>query len=332
MKVLIIRLSSLGDIVQALECASTIKGTYPQSELHWMVKEEFSSILRCNKEIDHSVEFEKKSGLLGFLRLCFQLRKENYTHVYDAHNNLRSFLASSILRLRFRKRPRYLRRSKQRWKRFLLFQCRKNFFPKPYKATVSFLEPLSSWNLSKEILGNPRVSFERSPKIEEHKDYIQGAIAIVPSAAWELKRWPLSHWKELIRLLEFYRFSVLGGSQDHFCEALVEMAPERIRNFSGQLSWEESFQVLSLSPLVISGDTGCLHMADYLNRPTIALMGPTAFGYPARPNSQFLEIPLACKPCSKDGNTKCRHPKYKYCLDQIRPELLSQRVRELYPQ
>ncbi len=100
-------------------------------------------------------------------------------------------------------------------------------------------------------------------------------ITLVPSANWEMKHWPVSYWKELVALLPEYKFVILAGPKDTFCEEIRSPAPERVVNLAGQTSLMESSYIVLRSNLVISADTGFMHAADLFRVPAFALMGPT---------------------------------------------------------
>lgn len=329
-KILIIRLSSLGDILQCLPAVDLLKQQWPQSEIHWWVKQEFASTLKVCQSIDCIHSFDKKQGLWHFLKTSWQLRRENYTHIYDAHSNLRSHLAAWILR--WPPSPsRFIRRSKQRFQRWLLFTLRYNLLPQPFKAANSFTKPLQAWGINDSHWPKPSAKIETSPII---KQLIQdnlvptNFIMLAPSAAWELKRWPIEHWQKLIELNDQKHFVVVGGPQDDFCQKLVGIAPQRVHNFAGQLNWQQTFEMVHIATAVVSGDTGVLHMADYLHKTTVALIGPTAFGFPSNPSTQTLEVSLDCRPCSKDGRGRCHNSVYKKCLVEITPQRVSRTLDE----
>ena len=91
-------------------------------------------------------------------------------------------------------------------------------------------------------------------------------------------------------------------------------------NLAGKVSLVETSRVIERASLVVSNDTGSLQVADQMERPTIALIGPTAFGYPSHATSIYLENPLWCQPCSKDGRGGCVNDLYKRCLVELAPE------------
>jgi ADP-heptose:LPS heptosyltransferase len=334
-KVLIIRFSSFGDIVQ---CSSVVEliaqrfgSAQSKNEIHWATRSDFDFLVKLNSEVDRVWALEKKLGLIGLIKFSLQLRAENFTHVYDAHNNLRSKVIKFFLMSRLNA-PHLLTRSKDRWKRILLFKFRINKFPKPFKGIESYIAPLTKWGISK-----PResrlVKWTFSSAVEEKINSLikdgDKIISLVPSAAWEMKRWPLAHWKKLIQLMPDSRFVVLGGKEDLFCQELVEIDPSRVQNLAGKLSLVESCHLIQKSSLVISADTGLLHVADVLGVKGLSLMGPTAFGFTMSSKIKTLEIDLPCRPCSKDGSGKCSQALWQRCMVEITPTMVASEARHL---
>ncbi|HEX4925536.1 MAG TPA: glycosyltransferase family 9 protein [Bdellovibrionales bacterium] len=320
MKLLIIRFSSFGDIVQGLGAPAAFKLAYPNAEVHWLVRSDFADLLLGQRSIDKVWSFDRKQGFGGLLGLCAKLRREGYTHVYDAHNNLRSFFVSLLVRA-----PHFARRSKNRWLRFLLFKLGINRFPRPFIAQRSYLEPLETWTRLAGLPPAPllEVPHAVSERIAQATLPLRPFVALAPSTAWAMKNWPLSHWRALSEMSPHTNFVVLGGPSDEECIELGRMArpgPGQTLNLAGRLSWIESCAVLAQAEALVSADTGLLHAADQLGRPAVALIGPTAFGYPARVTTKVLEVPLACRPCSKDGRGKCRNDVYQRCMTEISPQ------------
>lgn len=329
-KLLIIRFGSIGDIIQGLGIPQAFRSKFATSEVHWLVKHDFSFLLESHPQINKVHSFQREAGFFALLRLAWNLRDENYTHVYDAHDNIRSRLVSFLLTL-FRK-PFFLRRSKERWKRFKFFKLkRRGEYLMPYRGQYSYLRPLAFWLGKTFIPPAPQLFFPEATldfvlkKIRVPMPF----IALVPSAAWTMKRWPQEYWKKLIELMPTHSFVILGGPQDHFCEKYQQIAPERVQNLAGKLTLVESCAALKAAAVTISADTGLLHAADQLGAPAIALVGPTAFGYPTRSTSQILEVHLPCKPCSKDGSGSCSQKTFRRCMVDISPEMVVKKTLEI---
>src|ERR1039457_4874962 len=96
-KILIIRLSSIGDIIQCSGVPRNLRKRFPSSEIHWLVRSDNTELIKFNPFIDKVIVFDRNSGLSGWRRLARGLALENYTHVYDAHNNVRSRLLTPYL-------------------------------------------------------------------------------------------------------------------------------------------------------------------------------------------------------------------------------------------
>lgn len=299
-KFLIIRFSSIGDIIQCLGIISGIREHFPDAEIHWITRKDMSSILRMDRRINKIWEFDKSAGLKGLLRMARQLRKEHYDYIYDAHSNIRSNILKSILSPCPGK-PHLLLRNKKRWKRFLLFQLGINHFDWPFKGVESFREPLKKWGIRRFPETNQNWCFPEEFKTKWQTMINKTTVTLVPSANWEMKRWPVRHWQKLVAILSDYQFIILGGPEDTFCEEIKNIAPGRINNLAGQTSLSESCYLIQQSNVVVSADTGFMHAADLFRIPTLALIGPTAFGFPSGPTAETLAINLPCRPCTKIG-------------------------------
>lgn len=337
MKILIIRLSSIGDIIQCMSVITGLKNKFPDAEIHWIARADLASLVKIDPRIDKIWEFDRKEGFAGVFKLGARLKKEKYDLIYDAHSNIRSNILKLILCpfgiCNLFKRNRLVTRHKDRLKRLLLFKFRINLLPKPFKALDSFRSPIAKWDVTQfntpfDNWRFPRETVEKVQNLvlkqvpEDHK-----WVALVPSAAWELKRWPVKYWQELVQMRNDLHFVVLGGPSDSFCEAIKSVAPNRVINLAGQTSLMESFCTVWHAPYVISGDTGFLHAADLFQKNGQALIGPTAFGFPSNPKMKVMEVNLPCRPCTKDGNVKCKLKEVRKCMVDISPQLVADTIK-----
>jgi len=270
------------------------------------------------------------------LQLAKILRQENFTHVYDAHNNLRSRFIGWVLKGTFNWRQligkiHFLRRSIYRWRRFLLFKFHHNVFPKPFNGQADLLRPLKKWGIELAAPPVPQLFLSASAQEVAQKklgsSVTRSFVALAPSAAFALKRWPLAHWKDLISSQKDLSFVILGGPEDQFVAELVQVAPDRVLNLAGQLSLNESAAVIELAQALVSNDTGLLHVAEQLGKPCVALMGPAPFGFPSRPKTTILELDLPCRPCSKHGQGPCVNAQFHKCMVDILPSQVGHQLR-----
>jgi len=314
-----------------------IRNKYPQAEIHWVVRSDMASLVKIDPRIDKLWEFDRKEGISGVFKLGAELKKEKFDLIYDAHSNIRSNILKLVLCpfgiCNLLKKNKLVTRHKDRLKRLLLFKFGINLLPKPFKALDSYRKPIQNkWNINDFNTSFNDWKFPNNvqTKIEQlvlnQIPSNQKWITLVPSAAWELKRWPVHYWQKLIELKPDLHFVILGGPNDTFCEEIRSVAPDRVINLAGKTSLMESFCTIWHSPFVISGDTGFLHAADLFQKPGLAIIGPTAFGYPSGDKIKVMEVDLPCRPCTKDGSTNCKLKEIKKCLTELTPELLAGKI------
>lgn len=331
-KLLIIRFSSFGDIIQGIGVPSAFKERFPGSHVDWLVRADLRDLLEGHPSIDRVISFDRKAGWRGLFRVSWELAtRGDYSHVYDAHSNVRSTVVRMIFRLA-RSKASIVGRSKDRWERWKLFKFKKSRLPVPFRSADSFHRPLRAWGLKGEVPNGPQYFPKAQLPLDvdaQLRALRSPIVALAPSAAWEMKRWPIAHWITFMQGLPEASFVLLGGPADGFLEELVRAVPGRTLNLAGKLTLAQSSALLNSCHLTVANDTGTMHVSDQMERPTIALIGPTAFGYPSHSKSRALEIELWCKPCSKDGRGRCVNDLYKRCLVDLRPERVIAAAREI---
>lgn len=326
---LIIRFSAFGDVTQSLSIPSAIQKAYPDAEIHWITRKDMAPLLRHHPAIHRIWEYDRKSGLGGLFKLLKSMSSIHFSHIYDAHNNLRSRMV--YWRLGLLRSTKFIRRSQKRWKRFLLFRLRKNTYEMPFSGQRDLLEPLAPWGIEKSLPPAPQIFIEQSDV--EKADTLLGDwkdkkyVALAPSAAYFLKRWPVNHFKLLIQQMPDVNFVLLGGPEDRFIEEIQKVAPERTLNTAGRAPLTVSAALVKKAQVLVSNDTGLLHVGEQLGKPTVALMGPAPFGFPSRPSTKIMELNLSCRPCSKHGQGPCVNKIYHQCLVDITPEQVAMEVR-----
>lgn len=332
-KALIVRFSSFGDILQCLWAAKFLKER--GYEITWLVRSDFKEIVSLSPYIDQVVSLDRRLGFKGLQKVIKQLSILDFDLVYDAHNNLRSF----FVRLRL-KAPQVIVRPKSRIRRWLLFRFQKNLFdPEEFHGAMTYLIPFlrSNFETCAVYLDQPKAFFdplfetpaimvpsETKLKLTQMVPWIHHAVAIVPVAAWPLKRWPQEYWKSLILESSHKYWIVLGGGSDQHCHELAADCSSlendiHIISLAGKLTLTESLAATSLTKLAVSNDTGLLHAQDALSKPSIGLIGPSAFGETSFKDSVNLKASLWCRPCSKDGRSRCKNPETQKCLKSIKP-------------
>ena len=322
-KILLIRFSSFGDITQSLSLPAKIKEKFPQAQIHFITRKEFKGIIEPHPLVEKVWSLDRKLGIKGLFDLGLKLRQENYLKIYDVHNNFRSRLICLIIG--FSKKLEILRRPTYRIKRILLFSFRINKYEMPFSGQRDLIEPLEKWGM-KFFLPNAPQMFIDNP-LPATAISFQHYVALVPSAAYQLKRWPIEYWDALIKKNTEVKFVVLGGKEDRFTEVL-NVNPN-VLNLTGQTDLTTSAAIIKKAQMTITADTGLLHFSEQLGKPTIALMGPAPFGFPSRTSTLKLERELKCRPCSKHGQGPCVNSTYQECLRSISPDEVSAHMNRI---
>lgn len=157
-------------------------------------------------------------------------------------------------------------------------------------------------------------------------------ILLNPGARWETKRWPVEYYQKLIKLIVTHvsdvRIAILGSREDSGSGKLIsQMMPHRCLDLTGQTSLPELIEWVRLGNLMISNDTGPMHIAAALDKPVVAIFGPTEPRRtgPYRQLDRVTRIPLPCSPCFK---SECSNPKKLECLIDITPSAVFDEVRK----
>ena len=310
-KILILRFSSLGDIVMTTAVPRVLRARYPTAQIDMVVGEEYLDLILHNPYLDGKIGFSRKSGSLR--QLLRRLNREGYDLVYDAHRSLRTAALMPWLRARHKTylHKHYLRRNLTLLTKLPLWKDRTRLLERHTRALAPFGVAYDGRGPEVFLASSERGACEVAP-----------SIGLIPSAQWPGKRWPPDRFHQLAKqLLERTPFSlvVFGGKDDTFCGDIVAgLDKRRIFNKQGRLSLLEAASELKACTFVIANDTGLLHVADAVGRPSIVLMGPTSalMGcLPFHPLSRVMEQSLWCRPCSANGQAPCIRSK-RYCLEK----------------
>jgi lipopolysaccharide heptosyltransferase II len=153
----------------------------------------------------------------------------------------------------------------------------------------------------------------------------QGRLVILqPGARWLNKRWPAEHFAHLLKLATVsrpdLRFAVLGSAEDQpLAQVIAAAAPQRCLDLTGRVSLPEMVECIRLSELMVTNDTGPMHVAAALGKPVVALFGPTEPSWtgPYRQLDHVMQLALPCAPCRKSD---CTYINKFECLRGISPE------------
>lgn len=333
-KILVMRFSSLGDLVLITPLLKALRMGFPASEIHMACKEMYVEIFTENKNIDR-LFILRKGGLKDFLKLHSKLRRERYTVIIDAHNVIRSNLLLHTLRARTKLQIR-----KDQSRKTLLIERKLNMYERIEPLVTRYME--LAGRLGIQRIEEPVTElFVPEPAFAKINEAIIGAgfggrrlVAIAPGASWETKRWPAGHFESLISGLSTLETGIilLGGSEETALnEGIAVRSSRALLNFTGRLSIIETAAALMKCSVLVTNDSAPLHIAEAVGTPVVALFGPTVeeFGYfPLLEESVALEVQLACRPCSRNGARPCPLGT-KECLTAITPEMVIKEVRKI---
>jgi heptosyltransferase-2 len=157
-------------------------------------------------------------------------------------------------------------------------------------------------------------------------------VAVAPGAAHATKRWPLAHWQALVaRTMERGAAVVIvGGPGDaELGAAVAKEGSGRVANAAGIFGLQGTGALLQRAAVLVSGDTGVMHMATAVGTPVVSLFGPTveAFGFfPYTQKASVLELPLPCRPCTAQGSSRCPLGHHR-CMIDIQPGVVYEALR-----
>ena len=322
---LIIRFSSFGDVVQAMNAARELKLSNPSMKITWITKKAFRDFVIADSSIDNvlTLEDDFNGSVLNIKAFIVQ---ESFDLIYDAHNNLRTLILKLSLMF-INKSYRWIERPKSRLKRFLLFRFRINLFPKPFLSKISYLSPLKKYINEQRTETFSKIDFS-TIDLEKFEDLHDSFFVFAPSAAWEMKRWPTNYWKEVINhFSKKIQIVLVGGPDDKFIADLIEQKNHsNILNLAGKLSFFETFYLVSKAKYTLSADTGVIHVADLIGANGGLILGPTAFGRTSSSCITIFENDMACRPCSKDGRGSCSQKIYQECMVKIVPSQIIKQI------
>ncbi len=318
-KILIIRFSSIGDIVLASPVFRCLKQQLENIEIHFVTKLSFKAVTIANPYIDKFFYYNNNMD-----ELLAKLAAENYDHVIDLHNNFRS-----------NKIKRYLQKDthtieKLNLQKFLLTQLNIDIMPNRH-ITQRSLDTIAVLGVKDDGKGLDYFI----PKKEEAKSddlptgHLAGYIVIAIGASYFTKRMPNHKIIEICTKIN-HPIILVGGKEDEANGTIIANSNlVKIYNACGKFSLNESADIVKKAKLVISNDTGILYIACAFKTPSIALWGSTTPDLDVEPyyGSSFkidLQKPifsnivnkLCCQPCSKYGLNKC--PKEHFnCMEKI---------------
>jgi ADP-heptose:LPS heptosyltransferase len=337
MKFLIIRFSSIGDIVLTTPVVRCLKKQVATAEVHYLTKASYQPILSSNPYIDkiHVLQDRIEDVLES-------LRQEDFDYVIDLHHNLRTMKVKRALK---KKSFSFSKLNIEKW---LLTALKIDRLPNTH-IVDRYMDTLKSFGVKNDGAGLDY--FIPDAEMVKENDipasHQAGYIGLVIGAAYFTKRYPLQKWQALCQSVQ-HPIILMGGPEDKEQGDIIAAVDRvKIYNACGKFSLNESADLVRRAKLIVSNDTGLMHIASAFKRPVISLWGNTVpqFGmYPyygenfikaSTQNNNGTKLPyeilevkgLSCRPCSKIGYKKCPKGHFK-CMELIDPMEVENKLYE----
>jgi heptosyltransferase-2 len=339
-KILIIRFSSMGDVILSSPLIRVLRAAYPEAKIDFLVKSEFAELVRYNPHLSSVIEL-KTSDRAELKDLKQHIRSQRYDAIFDLHNSLRSRY------LRIFSHAQYVRTiNKRAIARFILVKFKKNVYSnRNISVAERYLETAQRFGihddgqgleifLSNDII--PSVSSMLS-KYRKHKKI----LAFVPSAKYFSKRWLAGGFVKLGAALanEFQaKILIFGGKEEiEYCGDIAQMINAEsestaAESFAGKFSLLETAAAFDSCDVVVTNDTGLMHLAAARKRKIAAIFGSTVseFGFfpYATENIVIEKKGLYCRPCSHIGLNHCPEEHFR-CMKEVEAEEVVRAARTL---
>jgi ADP-heptose:LPS heptosyltransferase len=311
-KILIIRFSSIGDIVLTTPVIRCCKQQIAKAEIHFITKSIFKPVLQHNPYVDKLITFDK-----DVTEVYDILKKENYDVVIDLHNNLRS------RRLKMSLGKKSFSFKKLNVQKFLAVAFKSKGSLPDVHIVQRYLETVESLGVKDDDKG---LDYFLSPDEKVNISNISpaltsGFVALVVGGSYYTKQIPAN---KLIEICNASKLPIvlMGGKEDNEIAELVISKTKNTFNACGKFSINQSASIIEQSQYVVTSDTGLMHIASAFKKIIFSLWGNTIpeFGmypYLPDPKSKILEVnDLKCRPCSKLGYSKCPKGHFK-CMNEI---------------
>jgi heptosyltransferase-2 len=330
MKFLIIRFSSIGDIVLTTPVVRCLKIQLRDVKIHYLIKPQFRTVIEHNPYINkiHVLQDDWK-------KMIEELQEEKFDYIIDLHHNLRTLRVKKALGV-----PAYSF-NKLNFEKFIFVKLKWNVMPElhiidRYLRTVEPFGVFNDGDGMDYFVGPNDVVQQKDIPTSHHAGY----ISIVIGASFYTKKLPVNKLQELCTQIK-HPIILLGGKQESIeGEEISRIDPIKVYNACGKFSLNESVDLVRQSKLVISHDTGLMHIAAALKRPVIAIWGSTtpSFGMAPYYGKNYLNkrsnpyenvqvLKLWCRPCTKIGRNECPQGHFK-CMKNISIKEIVQAVNK----
>lgn len=320
-KILLIRFSSLGDVVLATSAFGPLRERFPDAEIYLLTKSRYGELLERDPRLSGVLKW--KPGV-PFRKQMGALRRMRFDLCVDLHANLRSRLVGGLLS------ARCIRYRKRRLARMAMVHLKR--LPVRARSVLDlYAAPLARLGIAKAT-DAPRLFLEGGLLAKVEKELERWgvrkedeAVGVHPGAKWDAKRWEAKGFAQVCdRILETGRKCLLLGDEGDlpFVQEIVGPMRHVPTLLSGELDLCELAAVIWRCRALLCNDSGPMHIATAVDTPVVAIFGPThpKLGFaPVGAHDVVLTANRPCSPCSLHGEKACRFP-HRRCMEEISPD------------
>ena len=339
-KILVVRMSAMGDIVMASPILQSLKLLYPDAKISWAVQPEFADVLRGHELIDELIiipkgQWKKDFKAFRWVKLwqaIRQLKQQLRAKKFDLAMDLQGLAKSGVI-VKWSQATRRIglnsREGSQKWMHQVVDG-----------SAVDGALIGSEYQAMAQFLGDMRANFSMhlptkldTPNLASLKSQLGDAYLIFcPFTTRPQKHWFNDSWQQLAKILPIgaqvpagekmsFNIAILGGPGDvEAAEDLMQSMPENVLNLVGKTSIQEAIAVIRHSAGVIGVDTGLTHMGIAENKPTLALFGSTLpYSNTRFDKAKVLYHKMDCSPCRRNPTCEGRFD----CMRALTPDLVA---------
>jgi heptosyltransferase I len=359
-KILLIKLSAVGDVVHTIPVLNKLRRRYPAAQLDWLATPAIGELLRHHPAITNVIEFAREdwstpwrpTPFVSYARLALKLRRTAYDLVVDMHGQFRTAIfalaTGAPVRIGFdrprarvwdaspRKFPEEARKHAWQGAREGSWLAYTHHIPVPtldLHAVDRYLKvgPLlglddGAADFSFPI---PREATNRIDALLEYYGIASAKLAVLaPGTIWETKEWRSEGFAEVARyfLQKGFAVTLIGADRERaVCEEVARLAPGAV-NLAGETTLSELAALIRRSTISVTNDSGPMHLAVAVDRPVVSIFGPTDpiwIGPYGRADA-VLQASLSCSPCYLRQLSRCGHA--HACMQDVSARAVIERV------
>jgi lipopolysaccharide heptosyltransferase I len=327
-KILVIKPSSLGDIVHSLPFLNAVKDTFPSAEIHWVVAKGLEGLLENHPMVKRPWIINKdqwknlkgiKETVIEFKGLFKKLGDESYDIVIDLQGLLRSGILTYITRSPVRVGFKEAREGSS------LFYTHKVRGGMEIHAVDRYLKIASAVGCEVEDVKFPMPLIKESENVKKLKEDIGDYAVLVPGARWKTKRWLPANFGKLASMLDIKTVIVGSSSDTEIAKGIEFCSGGKVLSMAGKSDIKELISIIRGARYVITNDSGPMHIAAAFGIPVVAIFGPTnpVRTGPYGKNNIIVKSDISCAPCYKKN---CKSVK---CMDDVSVEEVYEAVMSI---